>query len=253
MISRPPSPSPFVCPCVVFLLLFTLTHFGYAAQRELMNGSSNHALNSSITASESESNMQTGSPHHDNPHPEEHICEHIGMLNLILSSIEDVLWRYTQFEGRFDSDMLLETYFEALSFENKLRQSQRERSTARQNAEFFFIKGLATKASRPRGGEISVEYFHRALLEDSTFAEPRYQIALYHMRFTGDSTKIIHQIAKGVEYDPNNGELLRTLGMFYLSYNECDSARVYLTKAGEYLSEDDPRIPFYMGLTFDPY
>jgi len=142
---------------------------------------------------------------------------------------------------------------EASSFETKLINADYDRTTERENAEFFFIKGLAMKATRKSGFEAGVEYFSRAAYEDSTFPDPHYQIALYHLRCTGEREKIIEHINKGLAYDPDNGELLRTCGMYFLNYNENDSTRVYLVRAAQYLGPNDSRIPFYMGLTFDPY
>ena len=177
----------------------------------------------------------------------------IGMLDLIKSSLEDVLQNYDQFRGR-DTDILIDTYFETSSFLDKMtNESYLLSNGKRRQAIFFFIKGLAIKASHQRSIEASRQYFERAVYEDSFFADARYQIALYHLRCTGDTAVIIKHLRKALELEPENGEVLRVLGMYYLQCREAILARKFFEKARPFLREDDPRIPFYFGVSYDPY
>jgi len=181
----------------------------------------------------------------------------IGMLDLIKSSIQDILQGSEQFKGK-DADILIETYFETSSFLDKISNTNYTLTDEkRQKAIFCFSKGLAIKVSQPDGIEASRQYFERAVYEDSSFADARYQIALYHLRCTGDSSAAINHLRKALEFEPENREVLRALGIYYLRYPNQDPnhdlAKKYLEKADRLLPKDDPRIPYYLGLLYDPY
>jgi tetratricopeptide (TPR) repeat protein len=177
-----------------------------------------------------------------------------GMMDLIQSSILDIINRYRQFEEKLDTDVLLETWWEIESFSNKLRNDNYKiQNQSREQAISFFIKGLAMKATRQRGLLAAVEYFERAIEEDSTFPDAMYQMALYHFRYTGDLAETMHHLRRALEFEPENGEVLRTMGMYYLYSPKADSAKYYLDRAQEILGGEDPRLAFYSGIYYDPY
>ena len=176
----------------------------------------------------------------------------VGMLELILFSIQDLVQAYDQFEDK-DTDILIETFLQTSSFMRKISKSDYPLTDPRQKAVFYFIKGLAMKASRRHAFPASRQYFERAVYEDSSFADPRYQLARYHLMCTGDSASAIGHLRRALELDPEDGEALRVLGLYYMLYPEEDSAKTYIERAAAYLPPDDPRIPFYLGLLHDPY
>lgn len=177
-----------------------------------------------------------------------------GMLDLIQSSVLDVINRYSQFEEVLDTDVLFETSYEIESFSNKLKSEDfRIQDEKREQAISFYIKGLSMKASRSRGAIAAVEYFERALDEDPSFTDAMYQIALYHMSYTDDSETALRYLKQAIELDPLNGEVLRAMGMYYIHNPKADSAIHYLHRAQEVLGRNDPRLLFYLGVYYDPY
>lgn len=192
----------------------------------------------------------------DPPTEQERKLRFGGMLDLIQSSVLDIINRYSQFEENLDTDVLLQTSYEIESFSKKLQKNDcRILDENREQAISFFIKGLAMKAARKNGLFAAVEYFERAVHEDPTFADARYQIALYHLNFTGDYKAAIDQLEKAIDLDPDDGEVLRVLGMYYLYNPVADSAKHFLDRAlkPEALGANDPRIQFYLGVYYDPY
>jgi tetratricopeptide (TPR) repeat protein len=176
----------------------------------------------------------------------------IGMLELIQYSIKDAVNKFDLFEAK-DLDILVETALEASSLWRKLIDTTYQLDDSRQTALFFFIKGLAAKISGPDGFKASRQYFERALYEDSGFADARYQVASYHIRCTGDTLSAWQHLAEAMKSDSSNGELLRTVVLYYLHIGNMSLAEKYLRKAETLLGKDDPRIPFYFALVHDPY
>jgi tetratricopeptide (TPR) repeat protein len=177
-------------------------------------------------------------------------------LDLIKSMMQDVVTKYDQFEEKLDTDVLFETLLETESFAQKISSKEYKiKDSRRENAISFYIKGLGMKAARQKGIDASIEYFERSAYEDSTFPEARYQMALYHIRCTDDTITALRHLRSALRYEPENGEVLRVLAMYYLHYPMNDSAEVYVEKAANslYLKEKDPRIEFYRGLCLDPY
>ena len=129
-------------------------------------------------------------------------------------SIEDILQKYVQFEDK-DTDILIETHLETSSFFDKISdKNYKLNDEKRQKVVFFFVIGLAMKAIRQHGMEESVQYFERAAYEDSSFADPRYQVALYHLRCIDDSTTAMEHLEKVLDLESETGEILRLLDMY---------------------------------------
>ena len=197
---------------------------------------------------------QLDAPYRGNPHPNEKLRqEHLNQINLILNSTKSLLSEYSQYEDKNDADILLEIFWETSLFRQQLANSPSTLNTARLKSERYFIEGMLKKLANAKGIEAGIEDFSRAAYEDSTFPEPGYQIALYHLNCTGDTATVIEEIMRGLKSDGRNGQLLLALAMYHLEYGCPDSAKDYVIRAREHLYEDDPRVPFYMGLSTDPY
>jgi tetratricopeptide (TPR) repeat protein len=109
------------------------------------------------------------------------------------------------------------------------------------------------KASYWDGIKDSRQYFERVVYEDSSFVDSLYQIALYHLRCSDDSAEALKHPEKALELEPENREVLRLIRIYYLHHPKDYLAKLHLEKAKRCLPENDPRIPFYFGILYDPY
>jgi tetratricopeptide (TPR) repeat protein len=176
-------------------------------------------------------------------------------LNILDVYMKNIMDRKSLFfADKTNMDLAINTSLESFSFIQRMRQRLEREQTLNNDEEFavmIYIMGLITKATKKNGFIESYDFFEMAKDLDPIFAEPRYQLALYNLRYIGDMDDAYSELTTALEYDPGNPEVLRSLVVFYLKKAEYDSAYIYLQKIDTLLAEGDPRVPLYWGVYYD--